>query len=134
MKKIENFKKGKDWSRIDLHRTQSPVRLNDFRLFLKAVYAWIFRDASGIAFHDFDAAYLHDTKLLILLTFGRTSLMVPHVVGTSVTHSAAPRMPLCFSYPHFDVICEFLLSGRTASWNKFVKYIQEKTLLSIDIS
>ena len=68
MKKIENFKKGKDWSRIDLHRTQSPMRLNDFRLFLKAVYAWIFRDASGIAFHDFDAAYLHDTKLLILLT------------------------------------------------------------------
>ena len=25
--------------------------------------------------------------------------------------------------PHFDVICDLLLNGRTASWNLFVKYI-----------
>ena len=42
-----------------------------------------------------------------------------NVVRTSVTHSAAPRVPLFL--PHFDVICDLLLTRRTATWNVFVK-------------
>ena len=61
------------------HRTQNPVRFNVFKLFLKVVYVCIFRDSSGIAFHNFDAAYLHDPlklKVLILLLEGPV-LVVP---------------------------------------------------------
>ena len=45
-----------------------------------------------------------------------------NVVRTSVTHSAAPRVPLLLFLPHFDVICDLLLNKRTATWNLFVKY------------
>ena len=45
-----------------------------------------------------------------------------NVVTTSVTHLAAPPVPLfLFSVPHFDVICDLLLNRRTATWNLFVK-------------
>ena len=43
-----------------------------------------------------------------------------NVVRTSVTHSAAPRVPLFLFLPHFDVICDLLLNRRTATWNLFV--------------
>lgn len=64
--------------RIDSHRTQIPVRSNFLKLFLKVAYVCIFRDSSGIAFHNFDAAYLHDLKRNIVdFTFGRSSVVVP---------------------------------------------------------
>ena len=45
-----------------------------------------------------------------------------NVVRTSVTHSAAPHVPLFLFLPHFDVICDLLLNRRTATWNLFVNY------------
>jgi len=45
---------------MDPLHTQSPVRSNVFKLFLKVVYVCIFRDSSGIAFHNLYAAYLHE--------------------------------------------------------------------------
>ena len=42
-------------------------------------------------------------------------------VRTSVTHLAAPRLPLLF-LSHFDVICDLLLNRCTATWNLFVNY------------
>jgi len=68
----------KNWLRIDPLRTQSSVRSNVFKLFLKVVYVCIFRDSSGIAFHNFDAAYLYDLKPKVVdFTFGRSSIVVP---------------------------------------------------------
>ena len=43
------------------------------------------------------------------------------MVRTSVTHSAAPCVPLFLFLPHFDVICDLLLNRRTETWNLFVK-------------
>ena len=48
-----------------------------------------------------------------------------NVVRTSVTHSAAPRVPFFLFLPHFDVICDLLLNRRTATWNLFVNLIIE---------
>ena len=45
-----------------------------------------------------------------------------NVVRTSLTHSAAPRVPLFLFLPHFEVICDLLLNRRTATWNLFVNY------------
>ena len=42
---------------------------------------------------------------------------------TSVTHSAIASCATFLFLPHFDVICDLLLNGRTATWNLFVKYI-----------
>jgi len=73
-----NIKSRKNWLRIDPLRTQSPVRSNVFKLFLKVVYVCIFRDSSGVAFHNFDAAYLHDIKPKVVdYTFGRSRIVVP---------------------------------------------------------
>jgi len=73
-----NIKSSKNWLKIDPLRAQSPVRTNVFKLFLKVVYVCIFRDSSGIAFHNFDAAYLHDRKPKVVdCTFGRSSILVP---------------------------------------------------------
>ena len=64
--------------RIDLHRTQSPLRSNVFKLFLKVTYVFIFRDSPGIAFQNIDAAYLHVLKPKVVdYDFGRSSIMVP---------------------------------------------------------
>ena len=38
---------------------------------------------------------------------------------TSVTHSTAPRVPLFFSSPQLNVICDLLQFRRTATWNLF---------------
>ena len=35
------IKSNKYWLGIDQHRTQSPVRSNVFKLFLKVVYVWV---------------------------------------------------------------------------------------------
>ena len=43
----------------------------------------------------------------------------------SVTHSAAPRVPLFLFSPHFDVLCDLLLNRRKATWNLFVLYNKE---------
>ena len=48
-----------------------------------------------------------------------------NVVKTSVTHSAAPRVPLFLFIPHFDVICDLLLNRRTATWNLFVNVMKQ---------
>jgi len=49
-----------------------------FKLLLKVVYVCIFRDSSGIASHNFDAAYLHGLKPKVVdFTFGRPSIVVP---------------------------------------------------------
>ena len=50
---------------------------------------------------------------------------------TSVTHSAAPRVPPFLFLPHFDVICDLLLNRRTATWNLFVKYIMYECIYAI---
>ena len=72
--KYENYKNGKNWLRIDSHRSQSPMRFNVFKFFFfKAVYVGIFRDSSSIAFHKFDAAYLHYLKPKVVdFTSGRS--------------------------------------------------------------
>ena len=45
---------------------------------LKVVNVCIFRDSSGKAFHNFDAAYLHDLNPKVVdFTFGRSSIVVP---------------------------------------------------------
>ena len=44
------------------------------------------------------------------------------MIRTSVTHLAAPRVPLFSSYHIFDVICDLLLNRHTATWNLFVEY------------
>ena len=46
-----------------------------------------------------------------------------NVVRTSVTHSAAPRVPLFSSYHILtsSVICDLLVNRRTATWNLFLK-------------
>ena len=44
-----------------------------------------------------------------------------NVVRTSVTHSAIASCDTFLFLPHFDVICDLLLNGRTATWNLFVK-------------
>ena len=42
---------------------------------------FIFRDLSGMAFHNFDAASLHDLGLKVVdFTFGRSSMEVPLIV------------------------------------------------------
>jgi len=62
---------------MDPLHTPSPVRSNVFKLFLKVVYVCIFRDSSGIAFHNCDAAYLHDLKPKVVdFTFERPSIVV----------------------------------------------------------
>ena len=50
-----------------------------------------------------------------------------NLVGTSVTHSAAPRAPLFLhgSHPHFDVIRDLLLNRRTTTWNLFSKWLKK---------
>ena len=40
---------------------------------------------------------------------------------TKVAHEAQPSVSLMF-LPHFDVLCDLLLSRRTATWNLFVLY------------
>ena len=49
-----------------------------------------------------------------------------NVVRTSVTHLAAPHVPLFLFLPHFDVICDLLLNRHMATWNLFIKYTQTK--------
>ena len=44
-----------------------------------------------------------------------------NVVRTSVTHSAIASCATFLFLPHFDVICDLLLTRRTATWNLFVK-------------
>ena len=49
------------------------MRSNVLKFFLKVAYVCIFRDSSGMAFHNFDAAYLHNVKpkvVVILLLEG----------------------------------------------------------------
>ena len=45
------------------------------------------------------------------------------MIRTSVTDSAAPRVPLFCSYRIFDAICDLLLNRRMATWNLFVNYL-----------
>ena len=44
-----------------------------------------------------------------------------NVIRTSVTHSAAPHVPLFLFFLY--VICDLLLNRRRATWNLFVKYV-----------
>ena len=46
-----------------------------------------------------------------------------NVVRTSVTHSAAPYVPLFCSQCHIltSSVCDLLLTRRTETWNLFVK-------------
>ena len=47
-----------------------------------------------------------------------------NVVRTSVTRVTAVAACALFMFlPHFDVICDLLLTRRTATWNLFVNYI-----------
>jgi len=72
------IKSSKNWLRIDPLHTQSPVRSNVFKSFLKVVYVCIFRDSSGIVLHNFDAVYLRDLKPKVVdFTFGGSSIVVP---------------------------------------------------------
>ena len=41
-----------------------------------------------------------------------------------VVHEAQPSVSLMI-LPHFDVLCDLLLNGRTAKWNRFVFYIRK---------
>ena len=45
------------------------------------------------------------------------------MVRTSVTHSAAPCMPLFFVLTTFDILCDLLLNRRMATWDLFVNYM-----------
>ena len=47
-----------------------------------------------------------------------------NVVGTSGAHSAIVSCATFLCLPHFDVICDLLLTRSTAIWNLFVKYKQ----------
>ena len=49
--------------------------------FFKVAYACIFRDSSGIAFHNFDAAYLHDLKPTIVDFTGVQYCGAPKVIS-----------------------------------------------------
>ena len=54
------IKSGRCWLRIDPRHTQKPWDLMFLlKLPLKVGYLWIFRDSSGKAFHNCNAAYLH---------------------------------------------------------------------------
>ena len=56
----------------DRSTSHSAVRSNVFKLFLKVAYVCIFRDSSGIAFHNFDAASITEAvpiQSLSLLPF-----------------------------------------------------------------
>ena len=45
------------------------------------------------------------------------------VVRTSATHSPNGSSPTFLFLPHYDVICDLLLNGRTATWNLFLKML-----------
>ena len=66
------------------------MRSNVFKLFLKGVYVCIFRDSSGVAFHNLYAACLHDLKPKVVdFTFGRSSIVV--LLRLSVEHLTVIR-------------------------------------------
>ena len=69
---------------------------------------------------------LYKTSRLHFAVCLRSDSVIDHrrrqnVVGTSVTHSATPRVPLFLFLPHFDVIYDLLLNRLTETWNLFVK-------------
>ena len=75
------------------------MKFNVFKLFLKVMYVCIFQDSSGIAFHNFNAAHLHDLKLQVVdFTFGRSNIVVP-------------LMPLL---EHLTVSYKIMYSGKLA--------------------
>ena len=49
-----------------------------------------------------------------------------NVVRTSVTHLAAPRVPLFCSYHILTSSVIYYLNRRTATWNLFVKYLPHR--------
>ena len=56
------------------------------------------------------------------------------MVRTSVTHSAIASCATFLFLPHFDVICGLLLNRRTATWNLFVKYAPQTSLLYVKVA
>ena len=96
--------------------------IHAFLLFL--AYDW--RTDALTNFYQFYHMTLIDLTLLWVCTI-TDHRRRQHVVRTSVTHSAAPRMPL-FIVTQFDVISGRLLNRHTASWNLVVN-LTNRTLL-----
>ena len=50
-----------------------------------------------------------------------------NVVRTSLTHSIIASCATFLFLPHFDVICDLLLNGSSATWNLFLKWMHTRS-------